>query len=284
MRLMARLVVLAVLAGSLSGTGMRADASTQRETHYYLALGDSVAADIPHDVLHYPGRLLRLVRDDFNEIRLKNLACPGESTDTMMDGGICSYRTGSQLDQAMAFLDAHQGHIEFITITVGTNDILGTDGVFCLDFDTGLLHLECIQREMPGVQSNLVMILEALENAAPGVPILGMNYYNPFLGFWVLLENGRRVAMTDEESWEAFNGGLVAAYRDAGTTLVDVAGPEVFDTANFTDRVPTEEWGVIPVNVANACSWTYFCRRGDVHPNAEGHSLIAEAFERALDP
>jgi lysophospholipase L1-like esterase len=282
------LVAMAMLAGAFVGTST---AGASGDATFYLSLGDSLAAGIQPPYTStangYANQLYRHVREGFTDLRLSKLGCPEESTDTMIRGGICAYPNGSQLDQALAFLHQVEGRVEFITINIGANDVLGTDGVSCWDERSGLISLDCVQGELPGIQSNLSYILEQLQAAAPEVPILGMSYYDPFIGFWILGRHGHGVARSNEESWGAFNDGLVQTYQDEGAAVADVRGPDGFDTANFTDRILTEEWGWVPANVAHACSGTWFCvpcpACPDVHPTTEGYGVIAAAFEAVLD-
>ena len=114
-----------------------------------------------------------------------------------------------------------------------------------------------------------------------------MSYWAPFLGFWVLApKHGPGIARQDEAAEEVVNAGLVDAYKDDGVAVADVAGPDFFDSANFSDMVWTEKWGKIPVNVAKACVWTWFCSAHyalDPHPNTVGYGVIAEAIEEVLD-
>ena len=42
----------------------------------------------------------------------------------------CHYAAGSQLDAAVAFLQAHPGQVAFITIDIGANDLVAR----CLDW------------------------------------------------------------------------------------------------------------------------------------------------------
>jgi hypothetical protein len=189
---------------------------------------------------------------------------------------LCTYPSGSQLDEAVSFLQAHPGQISFITIDIGANDWLDA----C--FDGVLIDMACTKHILPGVALRLGTIIDALQAVAPGVPITGMSYHDPFLGFWVLDPvHGEAIARHDEAVEEVFNAGLVAAFEDEGLVVADVAG--AFDITNFTDLVETKKFGVIPVNVAKACAWTWFCTRFvDVHPNKTGYAVIAGAFEEAL--
>lgn len=149
------------------------------------------------------------------------------------------------------------------------------------------MHAACIQGLLPHIQSNLAYIIETLQAAAPAVPIVGMSYYDPLLGYWVLIEDGDLVAKTDEHAWEGFNAGLVSTYQAEGAHVADLASADFFNSADFTDTVVTKEFGEVPVNVANACTWTYFCAKppfgpGNVHPNVKGYGVIATAFAEAL--
>jgi lysophospholipase L1-like esterase len=275
------LVATALLAAALTGT---AAASPSARTTYYVSVGDSAAAGfepIGRFNHGYANQVYRELREESPGLRLTKLGCPGETIDTMIEGGICPYRAGSQLKEAVAFLQAHPGRIDLITIDIGANDWLEA----C--FDGILIDVDCTREVVPHVAAGLRVILSRLQTAAPGVPIVGMSYWDPFLGFWVLAPvHGPDIARQDEAAEEVFNAGLVEAYRDSGALVADVAGPDFFDTANFTDMVWTEEWGKIPVNVANACAWTWFCSDSytfDVHPNTIGYGVVSEAIEEALD-
>ena len=102
----------------------------------------------------------------------------------------------------------------------------------------------------------------------------------------IVTVNGQPVARMDEKAFEAMNAALASTYRNEGALLADVAGPDYYDTANFTDTVKTEQWGEIPVNVDNACRLTWACagppHGPDIHPNTEGYGVMARAFQAAL--
>ena len=84
----------------------------------------------------------------------------------------CDYPHGSQLAQTVAFLHAHRRFVSLITIDIGGNDVALC--VFSLD-------QACLADGLARVNQNLPVILSALREAAPGVPIVGMNYYDPLL-------------------------------------------------------------------------------------------------------
>ena len=110
-----------------------------------------------------------------------------------------------------------------------------------------------------------------------------MTYYDPFLGFWGLVPGGRALAHADQRAWAVFNAGLATAYGDAGVTVADVAA--TFRIDDFTHTVMVPGRGRIPVNVALACRWTWFCsasHAGDPHANSTGYRKIAHTFYREL--
>jgi hypothetical protein len=106
------------------------------------------------------------------------LGCGGESTVSMLYGsqarnvaascGPPSFYAdrypdgGTQLAEAVAFLRDQRSSVAFVTIDIGANDVLGPSG-------------------LGPALSNLPVILAALRAAAGDrVPIVGMNYYDPF--------------------------------------------------------------------------------------------------------
>ena len=97
---------------------------------YYLALGDSLAigwqptgfgTGAPSDQGYVDQLYAQLQQQDAN-LRLQKLGCSGETTTTMIEGGICSYPRGSQLAQAVAFLRTHR--VALVTLNIGGDNIL----------------------------------------------------------------------------------------------------------------------------------------------------------------
>jgi len=197
----------------------------------YLALGDSVAFGFQPgrgETNGYVGRLWRRIRQEIPALRLRNVSCPGETSRSMITGehSRCHYAAGSQLDAAVSFLEAHPGEVAFITIDIGANDLVAR----CLDWDTGLLDKACVVDQRPRLQTRLTRIVDALTAAGPGVPIVGMTYYNVFLPLGDSDVNARVAAA---------NAVLASTYAAAGVPVADVAG--AFGSA---ERV---------------CAWTWFC-------------------------
>jgi hypothetical protein len=65
---------------------------------------------------------------------------------------------------------------------------------------------------------------------------------------------------------------LEATYEAAGVPVADVPG--AFENDDLASAA------------ANVCAWTRFCVSGfvDVHPNATGHGVIAQAFLDVIQP
>jgi len=280
------LVALVVTATGVPGSFADSTHTSDPRTAsvFYLALGDSMAAGIqPNkgETTGYVGRVWRSFRQDIPGLSLRNVACPGETSRSLITGwhSPCHYAAGSQLDAAVAFLEAHPGAVAFITINVGSNDLVNR----CLDWNTLVIDRTCVADQRPRLKSRLASILDAVGSAAPGVPIVGMTYHDPFLGLWDLVPGGHTLARVDQRAWTVFNAGLGRAYGDAGVAVADVAA--TFRIDDFTHTVFVPGQGRVPVNVALACSWTWFCSTmftADPHPNRTGYKKVAHTFDREL--
>jgi len=271
------LVAAAALVVAPRATAAHASTSTTAPTsaaaggtHYYLALGDSLArssqpnGDFQHG---YAEQLLALLQQQDPSLRLVKLACGGESTASMISGSddpSCAFPHKTQLAEAVAFVQAHRRFVSLVTIDIGADDVVGGGGV-------------------PAVQANLPIILDMLRAAAgPGIPIVGMNYYDPFVAdVWFATHDVGQVQA--EAGWvAAFNTYVLQPiYAAAGDPIADVAAR--FQVTNTT-LVDTDGNGTTdtPVDVVYACRWTWECipppLGPDVHANTPGYAAIAQAF------
>lgn len=287
-----RLALLVVLCLAVLASALPASADKE-DDRYYVALGASVTQGFqpiggPGTVETFPGytqgfadELFKMLRGGVPTLRLVNLACAGASMKTIIGGGaLCSYAHGSQLAEAAAFLRAHPGQIEVITVELGAGDFLFPPplGEGCFDGASGILSVACMTAALPGIQARVKRIVDTLQAAAPGVPIVGMNYFNSFLGFWVLVPGpvGQFLARAAEDAIEVLNRGLISAYVREGVLVADVAAK--FAISDFT----LDAASGMPVNVLRECEWTWFCTGPplgpDAHPNNAGHRAIADAF------
>jgi lysophospholipase L1-like esterase len=248
-------------------------------TRYQLSLGDSLAAGTGASTAadEYVNLIAAHESATFPGLTVDNLACGGATTTTMLDGGgACTYPQGTQLAAAEAFLAAHPGQVPYITIDIGANNVDD-----CL---TGsAISLTCVTGGLASIESELPQIVAGLRKAAPGVPIFGMDYYNPFLAEWVLGgADGPASARESAPLSAVLNGTLTQLYGAAGAVPVDVQGP--FATQDFA-LTGSFNGLTVPQNVSRTCAWTHMCDNSGltIHTNDIGHAKVAGAFESAID-
>ena len=251
---------------------------------FYLSLGTSLAAGVEPDRAGndaptnegYADQLHQLLKARDRKLQLVKLGCPGETTATMISGGICPYDAGSQLDQAVAFLQANRGAVSLVTIDMGANDLLS-----CADSDD--IDVACIFDAFTSVAVNLPTILTQLRAAAgPSTPIVAMNYYNPFVAAWLQGPAGEALASQSADLLAQFNGLLGEIYTDPSfaVRVGDVA--RAFHAYDFR-MVPVIG---LPVNVVLVCQGTWMCTPPplgpDIHPNRLGYFVIALTLAAVL--
>jgi hypothetical protein len=215
------------------------------------------------------------LRGDHPGLQLVKLGCPGETTSTMIDGGVCRYRGGSQLAAAVAFLRAHRGRVFLVTIDIGANDPEACGGQPAL----GKIA-SCAGTGIPAAVTHLTTIVATLKDAAgPGVRMVGMTYYLPALASWRDGLPGHAVAWLAEKVAATYNQWLDRVYTNSGTGVADVFG--AFDTADFAKQGTS----TVPRNVALLCQWTWACaappRGPNQHANQAGYQVIAGTFLQA---
>jgi lysophospholipase L1-like esterase len=226
----------------------------------------------------YPDMVYTALHRDHPELKLVQLGCMGETTSTMRQGGICHYRDGSQLADAVAFLHSHRGHIALVTIDIGANDPESCGAQSSLS-----ATVTCIGA-IPSAATHLTGILAALRAAAgPSVRIVGMSYYLPALAEWRHGMIGRATAWATERLAVSYNDLLGNAYAKANIAVADVFG--AFDTTNFGDQQNVPGVGTVPRNVALICQWTWECaappRGPNQHANPAGYQVMATAILKA---
>ena len=281
-------VAAAVTACSGSATSAGSHAKPVPAS-YYLALGDSLSQGVQPAATGasvetpqgYPDQLYAALHPRHPGLRLIKLGCPGETSSTMIDGGICRYPGGSQLAAAVAFLRAHRGHLFLITIDIGANDLED-----CGSQQNLIKVLSCFVTDVPGAVSRLATIMARLRTAAvPSVRMVGMSYYLPALAEWRDGSSGQAIAKLSERLEAGYNDLLEHVYADHGARVANVFG--AFDTGDFGDQVTSTGIGKVPRNVALLCRWTWECtappRGPNQHANTAGYGVIARAFLQAAD-
>lgn len=270
-------LLVAILALALLHAGA-ATAAVAPPGAVHLALGDSVAFGYQEALLDrqvaagaydaaaftgYVDRLsqrLALLRPG---LRTVNLSCPGETVASYAEGA-CPFhehlplhddypREVPQAAAALAFLRAHPGQVDPITISLGANDLLRL-------FDDCERELTCVLRRAPerleDVGRGLDRVLADLRAAAPDARIILLGYYNPFAV----------LALTNPVA-QALNETIATAAAAHGARVADV-----FAAFSLAPQPTT------------TCALTLVCTRElDIHPTAAGHDRIAEAFYASFE-
>jgi len=273
------------------------DIDNDAEVHYYLSLGTSLSVGVQPNsggtLLPtndgYPDQLFDSIQPAFDsggavprELRLTKLGCPGETLDDMIIGGNCLYLAGSQLDAAVDFLNDNQGRVHLVTIDIGANDFRNAD---CI---TTSVDFTCVDAVSAQIATDLATVLATLSNAAgPNTTVIGMNYYNPYLGSWLEGAAGQTVATDSALAAGVLNSSLSTTYATAGIPMADVY--VAFESDDFTTIVPTSlpaPNDQLPLNVANICTFTYMCDVApvgpDIHATNAGYSQIANTIETLI--
>jgi lysophospholipase L1-like esterase len=249
------------------------------DPRYYLALGDSLAVGVQPDATGqrkptsqgYADDLHILFRTFQPDLQLVKFGCSGETTSSMITGqqSACSYPAGSQLRQAIAFLQAHPNRVALITIDIGGDNLLG-----CLRLDSPI-DPACVVNATLTAANDLATILATLRTFAPGVLIVGMNYNDPLVAAAVFGPAGQTLAALSLQATAAFNQALEGVYDALHVPMADVAA-----------KFRTNTTSVNAVNVGIALAWTWMGapppRGPDVHPNAIGYWAIASAFVKTI--
>lgn len=258
---------------------------------YLLSLGDSLAAGYQpaHDGIAkgdtnegYADQLYATLHATQPNLKLVKLGCSGETTTTMINGGICTYDgVPSQVAAAAAFIATHPGQVKYVTNDIGANDVQT-----CAK--DGSIKVDCAVAGITTLSKNLPVILGTLKAAAglsgSNPTFVGMNYYNPFLAAFLNPGgfNGVFLAVATSLASYAVNTIEEQTYKALDMRVADVSA--AFDSYNFF--APAKELpgaGPVPVPVYNICTLTYMCTVKDIHANKNGYAVIANAFVTALD-
>ncbi len=288
-----RSVLAGALAVGMAGMTLAAcSSSPSAPTRYYVALGDSLSVGWqPHPSTGlvgyrtkqgYTNDLYSHLLKTMPGLKLVEFGCPGETTGTMMNGGICHYSDGSQLKQADAFMEAHRKSLALVTLDIGANDVDNCGNVPMSQVGT------CALSGMNNIKSQLPEILSSIRSAAgSSVTIAGMTLYDPFLAKWLNGSSGQGLAKLSVQLLKSINLELASEYAKYGMITAHVG------TA-FSSYIPLSQTKTLslhgksanyPVAVAQICAYTWMCPPPglpNIHANSEGYKVIAEAFEKAL--
>ena len=257
---------LATLAVSLAFTPI-ADAAPPRVRpllvgvkHNYIALGDSLGFGYQPDLNWadgYSTDFANQMKATHGLSNYDNLACPGETTVTFLNGGCPSWYirkywyTGSQMAAVLSYLGGHSGQVSPVTLDMGAND-LGN----C--YSNHVINTTCGNNALATVRANLPYIVNKIKTKLNGTgDLLLMNYYDPY-------QNEAPATLP----WvQQLNGIIASVGQQYGLRVVDVY--DMFHTGSYPN-------GGNPY----ICNWTWMCSSfNDIHANSTGYSHIAAGFE-----
>ncbi len=304
-RVRGRLIAGCVAACAVCALAFAPAAGAVTVGNTYLALGDSLAYGFHEAQFNSelaagdvnPATFNQGYVDDFGALvhvlnrhaQTINDGCPGETTDTFINGsglpvpGFCAggphgtpfpyaylhhaYSGSSQLADALSILAANQ-NVSPITLDIGANDVLQFLESTCGFPATDTCSNGQVAGEYGHIVNNLGIILNELHAAAPKAEIVVLGLYNPYPT--VLPAPGGDVATAE------LNAAMAAVTKSVpGASF---ANPEpAFNPAGLAGKPET---GDIPT----VCAFTGMCPGGtyspgspnaDIHPTTLGYGVLA---------
>jgi lysophospholipase L1-like esterase len=302
-RVRGRLFACVALVVALGALALAPAAGAAGSGSTYLALGDSLAygyhqaqfqnelkekgfveaANFHDGYVDDFGAALKLLN---RKLTIVNDGCPGETTETMINGSgvggaFCaggptgtpfpkaflhhSY-PGTQLEDALAV--AKEPGVGTITLDIGANDILQFLASTCGFPAAFTCTEEQVAAEIGHVVTNIGSILGQLRAAAPKAKIVFVSQYNPYPT--VLSPEGRGDATV-----EALNTAIKGVASTLGVKFANTAR-----VINFSGTHGGPEKGDIPT----VCAFTAMCPGGtfnpaspeaDIHPTKAGYAAMA---------
>ena len=244
----------------LTATVLRGPPALAQDAPAYLALGDSLAygvgASDPATSGYVPlahRAIAGSERYGQSGLELTNLGVPGaRSGDLLAPGG--------QLESALAQIserrqDGEANDVEVISVDVGGNDLLSlvAQGSPCLESASVEPCRAAFGEVLSGLDTNLTQILMRLREAAPDAIIVVVDLYNPYSGTGDLREPIAEVGIGQA------NGVIGAVTADPELRITTASVFQLFGGRG-------NQW-IAP---------------DGIHPNDNGHRVIAEAVVAAI--
>lgn len=217
---------------------------------------------------------------------VRNVAVSGESTSSFISGQTTQINTSPTLFDAplrnttynntypaaatpqAAFFNstvdsvlAGGGTVDYITVQIGGNDILGLLAQADFRNLTAIQQAPILQSQFNKLAANYVTILGAIKLKAPNARILTIGYPNSLAGLGGLNPVPNSGALTTQA-----NSIIQSVSQAFGATYVDIFTPFSGNEATLT-RITTLDNGI-----------------PNVHPTPQGYSLIAAQLGQAVSP
>lgn len=276
-------LILSAALGSIGASSAGADPSVSA---FYLAIGGSGSLGV-QPTLDYPkgqrtddGYADYLVVDEAAKgvaLDLHQIGCSGETTNTMLHGGDHCYASpDTQLNEAIAFLQAHHDEDGLVTIDLGFNDLLP-----CFHRST---RSNCVDHQLDALRTQLTETIGLLKDVAgPNVKFIGVGHYDPYLAD--SLSGATDAAKSSLRIVHHLDATLTSVYASFGIPIADVGAAFKVDS---DEPVTLSGYGTVPENVAEVCLLTWMCETAplgpNIHPNDAGYQAIATAIEDVLTP
>jgi lysophospholipase L1-like esterase len=288
-----RVGLLALMLVFAVGAGGAAEAKSAKS--YYLSLGDSLSVGVQpgskgpsvNTKQGYPRQLAKLV----GGLKLVEYGCGNATTKSFIDGSRpCAparkpgYKNTSaktsQLAAAKKFLKQHKGHVAFVTVDIGANDLQ-----ICAK--NGSIDLNCVNQGIANIKKYGPKIAKGLRKAGgKKLPMAISTLYDPFLQSWFSGPLGQAIAKSSVDlARKQVNPAIAGAFKPSG---FKVAKTDV----DFSTYVPFEKTTTfkgqagVPVAVAQVCILTHMCDPApfgpNIHADKRGYTVMAKAFRKAL--
>lgn len=242
----------------ISTTNVSAAAVHSEPLQQYLALGDSLAFGYQPNGDYTHGYAVDLFHTLNNKQHFGiffDLGCPGETSSTFINGGICYPSPTSQLASAVAFLKQNANTTGLVTLQIGANDILNTlDPVHCTA-QTSRFNTELATLDHNLTQIILPQLHEALKSKGDHQSRLVLvEYYNPF----------QPLCPNTTPYVQKLNNHLAEDAERYAQTV------SIFNSIDKTN--------------ASVCQLTWICNPTyhDIHPNSQGYAVIADRIYQTI--
>ncbi|MCU1457911.1 MAG: hypothetical protein JWL73_2003 [Actinomycetia bacterium] len=260
----------------------------------YVSLGDSYAAGYQPTgtgaggttTNGYAYQLGGLAKAKGYDLQLANFGCSGATTTSIISEKGCdpqalgpkgiSYPGRTQADAAIAYIQAHQGKVALVTVSIGGNDVTAC----AKDANP----VPCVSTAVDGIKTNLGPMLTRIRAAAgPSTAIVGITYPDVILGTYLQpSQSAKDLAKLSVTAFKTIiNPALASQYQAVNGTFVDITAA-TGAYGSFDETTNLAPYGVIPTPVAKVCELTYFCQYTDIHPKTPGYTLIAQQIVAAL--